>query len=192
MGSFLAQSLFAEDGIEYRGAVLCGSDGPRAAPEAGGRALAAALRLAMGGRKPGTIFNALAFGLHNRQFRPNRTPFDWLSRDAAEVDLYVADERCGFPLTVQSWLDFLNGKKLLGTKEHVARIPKGLPIYIIGGTLDPVGDNAKGLERLAWLYRSAGLQVDCRFYEGARHELLNETNRGEVTRDIVAWLDAHC
>ncbi len=191
MGSFVAQSLIAEHGPLYRGVVLCGSDGPRRAMEAGGRALAGLLRLTLGGRTPGKLPDSLAFGPYNRQFAPNRTRLDWLSRDPSEVDRFVADEWCGFPLTVQSWFDFLHGKKPLGTKEHLARIPKTLPIYIIGGMRDPVGDNAKGLDRLASLYRTAGLAVDCRFYEGARHELLNETNRDEVTRDVIAWLDAH-
>jgi alpha-beta hydrolase superfamily lysophospholipase len=31
--------------------------------------------------------------------------------------------------------------------------------------------------------------VTHRFYEGARHELVNETNRDEVTRDVIAWID---
>jgi alpha-beta hydrolase superfamily lysophospholipase len=191
MGSFVAQALIAEHGCAYRGVILCGSDGPGGVMETGGRMLAGFLRLASDGRKPGTALDSMAFTPYNRQFAPNRTRVDWLSRDAAEVDRYVADELCGFPLTIRSWFDFLNGKKVLGTKQHISRIPRSLPIYIIGGTRDPVGDNAKGLERLAALYRAAGLMVDSRFYEGARHELLNETNRDEVTRDILAWLDAH-
>ena len=117
------------------------------------------------------------------------TGADWLSRDPHEVDLYIADELCGFPLTIQSWCDFLDGKRVLGTKNHIDRIPKDLPVYVIGGTRDPVGKNAAGLRELVALYRQRGLEVECRFYEDARHELLNETNREEVTRDIIAWLD---
>jgi alpha-beta hydrolase superfamily lysophospholipase len=188
MGSFLAQSLIAERGADYAGVILCGSGGPSGLDEGGGRLLAKWLRLVKGGRASGQLLADLAFGPYNRQFRPNRTNVDWLSRDTAEVDLYIADPRCGFPLTVQSWLDFLEGKQPLGTQQHIERVPKTLPVLIIGGTRDPVGANAKGLQRLAALYRAAGLTVDERYYEGARHELLNETNRDEVTRDVLAWL----
>ena len=163
----MAQSLIAEHGPLYRGVVLCGSDGPRRAMEAGGRALAGLLRLTLGGRTPGKLPDSLAFGPYNRQFAPNRTRLDWLSRDPSEVDRFVADEWCGFRSRCSRGSNFLHGKKPLGTKEHLARIPKTLPIYIIGGMRDPVGDNAKGLDRLASLYRTAGLAVDCRFYEGA-------------------------
>ena len=189
MGSFVAQSLIAERGSDYRGVVLCGSDGPRGFSEGALRMMTRGLRSVVGGRKPGAWVDSLVFGTYNRQFRPQRTRLDWLSRDEREVDLYIGDALCGFPLTVQSWLDFLEGKKGLGTAEHIARIPAELPIFIIGGMRDPVGDNGSGLERLAGLYRAGGLRVECRLYEGARHELLNETNRDEVTRDVIDWLE---
>ena len=190
MGSFVAQSLMAEQGQRYGGIVLAGSDGPRGASEAVIRILAVLQRFVLGGRKPGVWLDSLVFDKYNRQFQPNRTSFDWLSRDPREVDMYLNDELCGFPLTSQSWFDFLVGKAQLVTNEHVDRIPKSLPIYIIGGTRDPVGDNSKGLKRLRNLYEKRGLtQVRHRFYEDARHELLNETNRDDVTREIIRWID---
>ena len=83
-----------------------------------------------------------------------------------------------------------SGKRELVTREHVKRIPKSLPIHIIGGTCDPVGDNSKGLKKLRRLYEQCGLnKVQACFYEGARHELVNEINRDEITEDIIRWLD---
>jgi hypothetical protein len=95
-----------------------------------------------------------------------------------------------FPLSAQSWSDFLIGKAQLVTNEHVDRIPKSLPIFIIGGYSDPVGANAAGLEKLRRLYEGRGLMcVQHRFYGNARHELLTEINREKVTQDIIQWLD---
>jgi len=74
--------------------------------------------------------------------------------------------------------------------QRQACIPKQLPVYVIAGADDPVGGNTKGVQQLLDAYRAAGLaQVTHRFYDGARHELFNETNRDEVTRDLIQWLD---
>src|SRR3546814_3842004 len=64
--------------------------------------------------------------------------FDWLSRDAAEVDKYIADPLCGFPITVQAWIDFLDGLEAMARPENQARIPKAMPVLVIAGSLDPV------------------------------------------------------
>jgi alpha-beta hydrolase superfamily lysophospholipase len=144
----------------------------------------------LGPRNPGTWLKEIVFGRYNRRFAPNRTGFDWLSRDTAEVDKYREDPLCGFALTAQAWVDFLEGKAMLGSAAHLQHVPKALPVHVIAGTRDPVGDEAKGVERLLRAYASAGLtRVTHRFYDEARHELLNETNRDEVTADVIAWVD---
>ena len=148
MGSFLAQTLMAERGSAYSAVVLSGTNGPPDAREAVTRGIAHAQRWALGGRAPGTWLDKLVFDTYNRAFAPNRTRFDWLSRDTAEVDAYVRDPLCGFPLTTQSWLDFLEGKSALGSAEHLRQIPKDLPVHIIAGTRNPVGDDTRGVERL--------------------------------------------
>ncbi len=91
---------------------------------------------------------------------------------------------------MQLWIDLLDAIAEIARPVRQASIPKHLPVYVIGGTRDPVNANAKGLERLLAAYRRAGLtRATHRFYPDARHELFNETNRDEVTRDLVAWLD---
>jgi alpha-beta hydrolase superfamily lysophospholipase len=190
MGSFVAQSLMAERGTAYRAVVLSGTNGPPGAQEALVRGLAHAQRLALGGRRPGTWLDTAIMSIYNRRFAPNRTRCDWLSRDEREVDAYAADPLCGFTLTAQSWLDFLVSKPALGDPAHLKRIPRALPVHVIAGTRDPVGEESRGVQRLLRIYHEAGLsRVTHRFYEGARHELVNETNRDEVTRDLIAWLD---
>jgi alpha-beta hydrolase superfamily lysophospholipase len=132
----------------------------------------------------------LTFGQYNAAFKPNRTKFDWLSRDEAEVDKYVADERCGNVFTSGFFVDLLGGLAAINSDGLVSRVPKDLPIHLVAGSLDPVG--GKGPRAVAEQYESVGVaDVTCTLYPGARHEIFNETNRDEVTADVLAWLDEH-
>lgn len=190
MGSFMVQHFIAEHGEVLAGAVLSGSDGKPPLLAAAGRLVARVERWRLGARGRSALIHAFSFGAFNKPFAPARTPMDWLSRDEAEVDKYLADPLCGFRATVQLWIDLLDALAAIAKPEGQISIPKHLPIYVIAGTDDPVNAKTKGLERLLAAYRAAGLtRVTHRFYPGARHELFNEVNRDEVTRDLVAWLD---
>ncbi len=190
MGSFMAQHFISEHGEALAGAVLSGSGGKPSPLAIAGRLIARIERLRLGARGRSGLLHAFSFGAFNKPFEPARTPFDWLSRDRAEVDKYVADPLCGFRASVQLWIDLLDALGEVTSAQRQARIPKRLPIYIIAGSRDPVSGNAKSLEPLLAAYRDAGLErVTHRFYADARHELFNETNREEVTRDLIAWLD---
>jgi alpha-beta hydrolase superfamily lysophospholipase len=189
MGSFVGQMLLAEHGDGYRAVVLCGTNGPPDAGEAVLRGLSVVQLKALGPRKPGTWVDALITRMFNRRFEPRKTDADWLSRDEAEVLKYVSDP-LRVELTAQSWYDFLHGKEHLGSDDHVRKIPKALPILVIGGTHDPVGNDGEGVERLVKLYEEHGLTISHKLYREARHELVNETNRAEVTRDVSDWLEA--
>jgi alpha-beta hydrolase superfamily lysophospholipase len=185
MGSFLAQTYLAEHGGELAAAILSGTSGPPPAILALGKRIVAFERWRLGPRGKSPLVQALLFGEQNKPFRPARTPYDWLSRDPAEVDKYVADPLCGFPLTNQLAADLVGALADLASPQLAARIPKTLPIYVFGGARDPVGAKLQGLLDV---YRTAGLNVTAKIYPDARHETLNEVNRDEVTRDLIAWL----
>jgi alpha-beta hydrolase superfamily lysophospholipase len=190
MGSFMTQQFIAEHGEALAGAVLSASSGKPPPLAAVGRLIARIERLRLGARGHSALIHALTFASFNRKFAPTRSYADWLSRDAAEVDKYLADPLCGFQPTVQLWIDFLDALPILAAPSRQARIPKRLPVYIIAGTRDPVSEETKALGQLLDAYRSQGLgRVEHRFYPDARHELFNETNRDEVTRDLIGWLD---
>lgn len=122
----------------------------------------------------------------NERFVPAATPYDWLSRDPDEVRQYMQDPWCGLEVTFEA-----------AELVHLAlppadTVPPGLPILVINGTDDAVGGFNHGGAALADAYRELGVaDVTYRGYEGARHELFNETNRDEVLADLVEWLDAH-
>jgi alpha-beta hydrolase superfamily lysophospholipase len=191
MGSFIAQTLMTERAADYGGIVLAGSNGPDPGPHCVAMAFALFERQLRGPRQQSRWTNALLRTSYNRKFRPARTAADWLSRDEREVDAALADALCGVGLTTQSWVDFAKGLLTLDAPGRFRRVSASLPVLIIGGTCDPVGKNGRGPTRLARAIERGGAQdVTLHLYPDARHELVNETNRDEITADIVAWLHA--
>jgi alpha-beta hydrolase superfamily lysophospholipase len=187
LGSFMTQQFIGQYGWTLAGAVLSATDGKLPAIAALGAAIARFERWRIGAKGRSALLNAMLFGTFNRRFAPARTSFDWLSRDAAEVDKYVADPLCGFIPAVQAYIDILGGLKQASSAACQAGIPKSLPIYVFNGSTDPVAAN---VGQLLAAYRAAGLRkVTYKAYPEARHECLNEINREEVTRDLIAWLD---
>lgn len=125
----------------------------------------------------------------NAAFEPARTPYEWLSRDPAEVDKYIADPWCGFETRTSTRSGFANAARLTDPA-NLARIRYDLPCLFVAGTKDPVNRDMEGLYELQRLWNEAGLKrIDTLYYKDGRHEMLNETNRDEVTADVIAWLD---
>lgn len=187
MGSFMAQDFVAHHSAALAALVLSGSNGPPPAIAGVGRMIARIERLRLGAQSKSALLQAMMFGEFNKPFKPARTEFDWLSRDPAEVDAYVSDPLCGFAFSTQLAIDLLDALGTFLKPERLARIRKDLPVYIFSGSDDPVGAN---LPALAEAYRDAGLtRVEMRVYPGARHETLNETNREEVTGDLLRWAE---
>jgi alpha-beta hydrolase superfamily lysophospholipase len=187
MGSFLGRQFVAEHSEALAGAAFSGSNGKPPAIAALGRLVARIERLRLGRRGKSRLVFQMWFGDFNKAFTPARTAFDWLSRDGKEVDAYVADPLCGFPFTTQLAIDVLDALPHLSDPGMLAAIRKDLPIYVFSGERDPVGANIQGL--IDALKGAGFTKLTTRIYPGARHETLNETNRDEVTRDLIAWLD---
>ena len=125
----------------------------------------------------------------NAAFAPERTPYDWLSRDAAEVDKYIADPFCGIRFTPDSQASFMTLRERRLDPEALAKVKRGLPVYIFVGDADPINAGLTRLTPLVDAYQGAGLAVTLKVYPGGRHEMLNETNRDEVVADLRAWLE---
>lgn len=126
----------------------------------------------------------------NAAFEPARTPYEWLSRDPAEGDKYIADPMCGFETRTSTRSGFANARKLT-EPETLAKIRYDLPCLFVAGTKDPINRDMEGLYELQKLWNEAGLKrIDTLYYKDGRHEMLNETNRDEVTADIIAWLNS--
>jgi alpha-beta hydrolase superfamily lysophospholipase len=192
MGSFLARAYVIEDSRELAGLVLSGTAGDPGVLGKAGHLVARAEAAVRGRRHVSPMLNTLSFGQYNANFKPTRTDFDWLSRDETEVDLYVADALCGRVFTSGFWVDLLGGLGPINDRRQVARVRRDLPILLLSGDKDPVGDGGKGPRAVREQYAEVGVtDVTCTLYPGARHEIFNEVNRDEVTADLTAWLDAH-
>jgi alpha-beta hydrolase superfamily lysophospholipase len=190
MGSIVAQQDIEQHGAGLAGAILSGSWGTLGDTTALQAAVDAAIA-AQGRDAPSMEFLGLFAGF-NAPFE-GRTPFDWLSRDQAEVDAYIADPWSGsFAFSNGLVADFFAGMTEIWRPENEGRIPRDLPVLIVSGSQDPAGGFTAGTQVLVDRYRAAGIRdVTSKFYPGARHEILNETNRDEVQADILGWLDAH-
>ncbi len=192
-GSFLSQAYIQQWGNELKGAILSGTNGhmPKLLLVLG-KMLAKGDMKKKGPDAPGDKMDKMSFGKYNKMFEPAKTKFDWLSRDAAEVKKYIDDPWCGFICPTSFYVEILNLFSNIWNKTNEAKIPKELPIYIYSGSLDPVGNNTKGVIPLFNRYQKLGIKdVSKKFYEGGRHEMFNETNRDQVYKDDIAWLDAH-
>jgi alpha-beta hydrolase superfamily lysophospholipase len=174
MGSFAAQSVILTHSQQYAGVVLSGSTALDL--------LAAGMAQAEG---------PVGLEAFNAGFE-HRTGYEWLTRDEAEVDRYVADPLCGFDLPDETVPALFGAAGTLADPTALARIRSDLPLLVVSGSDDPLAGGGQLVEVLGQRYRDAGLvDVTVKLYDGARHEILNETNRDDVTTDILAWLDAH-
>lgn len=139
---------------------------------------------------PSELFAGM-FSSFAKPFPPVVTGFEWLSRDADEVQKYVDDPYCGFPFSNGLVADFINGAKVMWSPEEESRIPKNLLIFMIVGEKDPAGGFTTSVQQLIQRYEEQGMtNVTFKFYPDARHEVLNETNRAEVQQDVLNWMEA--
>lgn len=190
MGSLMTQEYIIRHGDQLQGAILSGTSGPPDLLAKIGVYITALERVRIGKEGRSSLLNKLSFDGFNQRFKPCRTDFDWLSRDHAEVDQYVADPLCGFHCTTQFWLDLLCALREMSRRERKAQIPKNLALFLFSGAVDPVGKNTRGVRKLIETYQDCGLtNIHSIFYPGGRHEMLNETCRDQVHSDILTWLD---
>lgn len=191
MGSFLTRTYIILHPEKYDAVILSGTGHQGAPLVAAGLAMSQAAVKLYGPHKIGKTLNDICFGTYNKGFDHPRTPFDWLNRDEAEVDKYIADPLCGFVATVSLFRDMMSGIKFITAQRNIDRMNKEAPVYFMSGDQDPVGENGKGVERAYKAFCAAGLKdVFMRLYPGGRHEMLNELNKQEVFRDVVNWLDS--
>lgn len=190
MGSFITRTLIIKHPEMYNAAILSGTGHQSKALVYGGNLMANALVALNGARSDGKALNDVAFGTYLSHIENPRTPFDWLSRDEAAVDKYIADPMCGFICKASLYRDMMGGIKFVTAQKNIDKMNKTKPIYFMSGAEDPVGDYGEGVERAYKAFCKAGLHdVKMRLYPGGRHEMLNETNNTEVYKDILDWIN---
>ncbi len=192
MGSFLVRAYLIRYPGTVTGAILSGTGQESPLLVALGKWLAAFECSRLGPDKVSPLVNSMSLGAYNRKFRPNRTRADWISRDPAQVDAYLADPMCRFQPTSAMFRDLMGGLQEIGRPANLKKMDPATPVYFFSGTMDPVGGMSKGVNKVAGLFRQAGCRdVTVHLYVGGRHEMLHEYDRGHVLRDLLAWLNAH-
>ena len=198
-GSFITQNYIenydnrGKNPVALAGCILSGTRGPDGIKIAAGAPFMSLLTFFVGQRNGSRIAKAAADGSYNKPFRPNRTEFDWLSRDEKEVDLYARDPLCGFLCSAGFYRDMARALKHMHLQDEMRKIRKELPIYIFSGSADPVGNMGASPAALVVAYRHLGIaDLETVLYPDARHETLNETNREEVQESLSSWLLRHC
>ncbi|MBU3130069.1 alpha/beta hydrolase [Clostridium tagluense] len=191
MGSFLTQRYICLYGGGLKGTIVSGSCGKQGIIVDIARLIAKREIRKIGRAGKSNKLDKLSFGNYNNSFKPNRTAFDWLSRDNKQVDKYIDDPFCGTVFTAGFFYDFLGGLKRIADPREIENVPKDLPIYIFSGDKDPVGKNGKGVLKLIKTYKEHGMvDLTYKLYKDGRHEMLNEINREEVIADVIKWLNA--
>lgn len=188
MGSFVARTFLIDYPGEVDGCILSGTGQESALTVAAGKLLTG-----LGDpHKVNKLFYDLSIGAYNRKFAPARTGADWICRDEKVVDAYLADPLCNFPTKAGMNHAMMSGLQYVARKKNLTKMDKDTPVYFFAGDADPVGAMGKGVQKVAGWFREVGVKdVTVKLYPGGRHEMLNETNREEVFRDTLAWLESH-
>ena len=190
MGSFVVRSYAAHHGDQISGAVVCGTGFVDPRVSRLGNALARLIARLRGDDARSRLLHGMADGSYAKKIPARRTDFDWLSRNRANVDAYIADDACGFMFSAGGYATLTELTAEVCTPECARRVPPSLPLLYVSGAEDPVGDMGKGVVASAGLAREAGsTDVTVRLFQGMRHEILNEDDAPEVYQSVLAWLD---
>ncbi len=191
MGSFLARTYIIRYPNALHGVIISGTGQNPGAVIAGGKLIAKLERSKHGANYPSMRINKMAFGSYTKRYENVRTSLDWLSRDPAVVDAYVADPLCGMPASAGLFLDMMNGLQYIWKSENLNRMNKAMPVFFYSGDMDPVGNYGKGVKKVYDRFLKVGMRdVLLKLYPEGRHEMLNEINKEAVYEDILSWLNS--
>ncbi len=191
MGSFLARQFIEKYGEGLSGAIIMGTGYQPMATLDFAIGLTAVLQQSRGGHYRSSMIHQMAFGSYNASFEPVRTKSDWLTRDESIVDAYEANPLNQFMFTVNGYYNMFRGMRYAQRQANLDRIPKDLPILVVSGQNDPVGDFGKGPRIVAETYQETGIRdVTLKLFPDDRHEILNELDKETVDRYLLDWIEA--
>ncbi|WP_138418399.1 alpha/beta fold hydrolase [Aquibacillus sediminis] len=189
MGSFLVRRAIQLPDTQIDGVILSGTGYYSRLVTKVAKLVAKLEIYSKGKTSPSPFLHSLSFGSFNKQFKNAVTDYDWLSRDARIVNEYVDDPYTGFIPTTSFFYDLFTGLDTIHRNKEMATIPKQLPLLVISGDKDPVGNGTRGVKKVIDQYYNNNVtNIDVQFYKDARHELLQETNKKEVFNDILEWI----
>ncbi len=190
MGSFIARLYAVRHGEGLAGFVISGTGGPNPAAKAG-KAAASLVAALKGGRHRSKTLDSIAFGAYNKRIEKPASKHDWLTKDAEIVARYDRDPYCNYLFTAEGFYVLSDLLATVSEPGWFAAYPAALPTLIFSGAEDPVGAYGKGPEEVARRLRGAGASdLTLTLCEGDRHEVHNETDRGERIAGLIGWMEA--
>ncbi len=193
MGGLIAMNSVLRDPGELAGAAIWNCNFTAGALGRLAQFILATEKMLLGSDVPSRMLPKLTFGDWAKKETDGRTAFDWLSRDHAEVDKYVADPLCGWNASVSMWRDIFRLVFTGADDASFAKVPKSLPFNLHGSRHDPSSDFAKATEALCARMKAMGFSdVTMDIHPDDRHECLNDLNREAITAGFIAWLNRIC
>ena len=188
MGSWIALSAL-QNNIAIDGLILSGSSKPAKLMIIIQKILIK-IQILLFGKKSVSIFlDNITLGSYNNFFKPNRTKKDWISSDNDNVDNYIDDDLCGFPVTNGLWHDLANGILKVFNINNYSLSENSIPIFIISGSKDPVGENGKGVMRLYKFLSNIFTSVSIKIIDEARHEVFSETTKENSYNMLIKFIE---
>ncbi|MCR4728938.1 MAG: alpha/beta hydrolase [Lachnospiraceae bacterium] len=189
MGSFILRNYLFRYGKGIDGAIIMGTGQQPKYLGIGLKCMSALVSLFGGAAKPSNFINGASFGAYSKKIENPRTGYDWLTKDSAIVDKYIADPECGFVFTANGFKTLAELVLRLHKKSNLSKMPVTLRVLIVSGGEDPVGDYGAGPKKVYDSFIAEGMQrVSLKIYDGDRHEILNETDKEQVYDDIYQWI----
>ena len=192
MGSFMARRYIMTYPDALDGAIICGTGTKSPLVLMSGMTVAEVSRLFFSDRFRSRLLKRAAFGGYLKRIAQPRTSNDWLTRDSDIVDLNLSNKYCNYDFTVNGYRTLFEVLAYIQDGGNIKKISKELPIFLIAGDADPVGDYGKGVKKVYEAYRAAGIEdVSMKLYPDDRHEILNELDRDVVYADVLEWINEH-
>lgn len=191
MGSFVTRKYICDYGYELDGVIILGTGHQPTPVVLAGKMAADITRLFKGDRYRSAFLAKMMFGNYNRKIKDVRTDNDWLTRNESIVDEYNAGKLTTFLFTVNGYRGLMKMILYVRKPRNIKRIPKELPMLMMSGLDDPVGEYGKGVYRAYDSYHGHLEDIDLRLFEDCRHELCNELNKEEIYSEIYEWIDNH-
>ena len=191
MGSFIARRYISSYGNGLCAAIISGTAGPES-PTGMGMLLAKVMMIFKGEKHRSELLKKISMGSYNKKFKDEDCSESWLSRDGELREKYADDPFCNYTFTVRGYHDLFELLGSVSGEDWAASVPTDLPILMLSGDKDPVGNYGKGVTKVYKSLEKAGVKdVTMRLYYGGRHEMFNETNRDDVINDTLEWLEQY-
>lgn len=189
LGSFLARTNLINYPEDYDGTILLGTGQQSKLAISLGLIMAKKMAKKMGDTKTGEEIDNLTYDSYNKKFTPIKTKFDWLCANEDAIEEYMNDKKRGDSFTAGLFRELLLGMKYAGDNSNISKMRKDIPILLLSGEQDPVGEFGKGVIRLNKKFNKMGINdVSMKLYPNMRHDILHEKEYQKVYTDIDYWL----